>query len=159
MSINLIEQKTKDPKLQEDLIKVIFDNLNTNMKLKNAKTLVKNGSFPIEFEYKKSHDVFKMRLLIHNCLVELDKLVRNYLSNSSDNPFVTLYEEFLGYCKEKIIRLKGRVSDLKAMHIKQSAKIKKMDSLNQTIKEMLKTPISSKDSRLISENKTKGASG
>lgn len=155
MSINLIEQKTKAPKLQEDLLKIVFDNLNTNMKLKHAKALMKVANFPIEFDYKKSNDIFKMRLLIHNSLVEIDKLIRNRLSNSSENPFVTLYDNFLATCKDKIIRNKNLIADLKAINIKANNKIKKLDGLIDSIKEIIRIPISSKESLLISEDKAK----
>lgn len=150
MSINLIDYRVKDTKLQQDLLDTIFDNINENMNLRNAKKIIDATTFPIKFDYRKSNDVLKLKLLVHCCLVEIDKLVRNFLSNRTDNPFVVLFENFTNYAKSKVIRLKNQNSDLTNINMKLKQKISVLNELCESVEHIMNTQLNARDSKLTS---------
>lgn len=150
MSLNLIEKQVTDPKVQRNLFETIFENINGNMGLRNPKKIIDAASFPITFDYKKSSDTMKLRLLVHCCLVEIDKLVRNFLSNRTDNPFVVLFENFSDYVKTKVVRLKTQNSDLTTINLRLKHKVGVFNELCESIDNIMATPMKAKDSKLSS---------
>lgn len=157
MSLNHIERQATDPRVQRELFEAIFESINENMKLRNPKKVVDAASFPIAFDYKKSSDISKLRLLVHCCLVEIDKLVRNFLSNRTDNPFVGLFERFTDYVKQKVVRLKNQNSDLTTMNLRLRQKTGLLNELCDSVDHILETRMNARDSGLNSEGGPQGA--
>jgi len=150
MSLNHIDRQKTDPKIQRELFEAIFENINENMGLRNPKKLIEAASFPVSFDYKKSNDITKLRLLVHCCLVEIDKLVRNFLSNRSDNPFVMIFENFTDYVKTKVIRLKNQNNDLTTTNLRLRHKVGILNELCDEVEGIMNTKMNARDSNLIS---------
>ena len=150
MSMNLISYQKTEPRLQHELFEIIFNDINENMTQKYIKKTIEAANFPINYDYKKSTDVPKLKLLIHCCLVEIDKLVRNFLSNKNDNPFVVVIENFVEYVKTKIIQLKNQNADLTTSNLRLRQKTGLLTDLCASVDYILSTKMTAREGNLNS---------
>lgn len=92
----------------------------------------------IDFNYLKSSDSFKLKVLAHSALSLINNLVENFLLNVKDNPLVEIFSDLEQKVKETFVRYSEEKVSLQNTIQGQKQKIKGIAPMIQELKDAQK---------------------
>lgn len=159
MSDERIDKQVKINNLQKQILDAIYYNIDERMKTKDPQRLIDNTNSPLVFDYKKSKDLTKLRLLIHSSFAAMEKLVSSFYAQNSKNIFFQIFEAFADYSKHKVQRLKTENAELAEENARLNQRMLKIETMHDWIEEMLGKNIMIKEGGLKSQGNAGGVYG